>query len=54
MRIMTLASTVFKKNQLFIKISLLNALGSQFDLDVKQVKVILENSCSVFMEVIQP
>ena len=33
-RIMTLASTVFKKST-FQKISHLNALGSKFDLDVK-------------------
>ena len=37
---MTKASTVFKKNQsTFKKISHLNALGSKFDLDVKEVKV---------------
>ena len=34
MRIMTLASTVFKKST-FQKNSHLNALGSKFDLDVK-------------------
>ena len=33
-RIMTSASTVFKKST-FHKISYLNALGSEFDLDVK-------------------
>ena len=33
-RIMTLASTVFKKST-FLKISNLNAIGSEFDLDVK-------------------
>ena len=37
-RIMTLASTVFKKSA-FQKHSHLNALGSKFDLDVKKVKV---------------
>ena len=35
---MTLASTVFKKST-FQKITNLNALGSKFDLDVKQVTV---------------
>ena len=40
---MTLASTVFKKST-FHKISYLNALGSEFDLDVKKVKVNLESS----------
>ena len=40
---MTLASTVFKKSN-FSKISHLNALGSQFDLDVKLVKVNLGSS----------
>ena len=35
---MTLASTVFKKST-FQKKSHLNAVGSKFDLDVKQVKV---------------
>ena len=35
---MTLAYTVFKKTT-FQKISHLNALGSKFDLDVKEVKV---------------
>ena len=35
---MTLASTVFKKST-FKKITKLNALGSEFDLDVKKVKV---------------
>ena len=34
-RIMTLASTVFKKSKTFQKISHLNALGSKFDLHVK-------------------
>ena len=37
-RIITLASTVFKKST-FQKNSHLNALGSKFDLDVKKVKV---------------
>ena len=37
-RIMTMASTVFKKST-FQKKSHLNALGSKFDLDVKWVKV---------------
>ena len=35
---MTLASTVFKKST-FQKMSNLNALGSEFDLNVKKVKV---------------
>ena len=42
-RIMTLASTVFKKST-FQKITNLNALGSKFDLDVKLVKVNLGTS----------
>ena len=37
-RIMTLASIVFKKST-FQNFSQLNALGSKFDLDVKEVKV---------------
>ena len=37
-RIMTLASIVFKKST-FQNFSHLNALGSKFDLDVKEVKV---------------
>ena len=40
---MTLVSAVFK-NQLFQKNSHSNALGSKFDLDIKQVKVILGSS----------
>ena len=42
-RIMTLASTVFKKST-FQKNFHLNALGSKFDLDVKWVKVNLGSS----------
>ena len=42
-KIMTLASTVFKKST-FQKISLLNALGRKFDLYVKKVKVNLGSS----------
>ena len=42
-RIMTLASTVFKKFN-FQKKSHLNALGSKFDLEVKSVKVNLGSS----------
>ena len=42
-RIMTLASTVFKKST-FQKITNLNALGSKLDLDVKEVKVNLGTS----------
>ena len=40
---MTLASTVFKKST-FQEIPLLNAIGSKFDLDVKEVKVNLGSS----------
>ena len=42
-RVKTLASTVLKKTT-FQKFSHLNALGSKFDLDVKQVKVNLGSS----------
>ena len=44
---MTLASTVFKKST-FQKISNLNALGSNFDLEVKWVKVNLGSSYEQF------
>ena len=40
---MTLASTVFKKSS-FQNVSSLNALGSKFDLDIKEVKVNLGSS----------
>ena len=40
---MTWASTVFKKST-FIKVSHLNASGSNFDLDIKEVKVSLGSS----------
>ena len=43
-RIMTLASSVFKKINFSKKTSHLNALGSKFDLDVKYVKVNLGSS----------
>ena len=43
-KIMTLASTVFKKST-FQKFTNLNALGGKFDLDVKKVKVNLGTSC---------
>ena len=39
MRIITLASTVFKKSTFQKKKSNLNAIGSKFDLDLKKVKV---------------